>query len=433
MNKLAKIIILFLLITNCSLDNKSGIWTKEKKTKLSNNKNIFILEKEEFAIKEFNKNLKISIDKITKDTSISINDNNVGIGNFSGKLKNTKKYNFSKIKRFNEFDPELTFYRGNIFFFDNNGSVLKLDQNFEPIWKKNHYLKYEKKLKPILYIAAHNNTLIIADTISKLYAVNIESGDILWTTHGKSPFNSQVKIYKDKVFIVDTENNLNCYDIKDGKKIWSLSTEGSFISSGGKLSVVIKNDKIFFNNSLGDITALDINSGGLIWQISTQNSLLFEDILNLKNSTLVASDNAILFSNNKNEFYSLDQESGKINWKQKVNSNLTPILTGNLLVTISSDGFLFYIERKTGNVIKIISIFNQLCEKLKKKTKPVGFTMTNKDLFITTNNGRLINVNIENGKIKSILKIDNDKISKPFISNQNMFIMKNRSVIKYNG
>ncbi len=433
MNKLAKIIILFLLITNCSLDNKSGIWTKEKKTKLSNNKNIFILEKEEFAIKEFNKNLKISIDKITKDTSISINDNNVGIGNFSGKLKNTKKYNFSKIKRFNEFDPELTFYRGNIFFFDNNGSVLKLDQNFEPIWKKNHYLKYEKKLKPILYIAAHNNTLIIADTISKLYAVNIESGDILWTTHGKSPFNSQVKIYKDKVFIVDTENNLNCYDIKDGKKIWSLSTEGSFISSGGKLSVVIKNDKIFFNNSLGDITALDINSGGLIWQISTQNSLLFEDILNLKNSTLVASDNAILFSNNKNEFYSLDQESGKINWKQKVNSNLTPILTGNLLVTISSDGFLFYIERKTGNVIKIISIFNQLSEKLKKKTKPVGFTMTNKDLFITTNNGRLINVNIENGKIKSILKIDNDKISKPFISNQNMFIMKNRSVIKYNG
>ena len=433
MSKLIKIIILFSLITNCSLDNKSGIWTGDKNIKLSNNKYKNISKKEEIKTKELNKSLKISLEKTTKYMSASINDNDVGLGNYSGKLKKITKYNFSKINRFDEFDPELIFYKKKLFFFDNKGFILKFDQNFQTIWKKNHYLKYERKLKPIIYMATYNNTLIVADTISKLYAVNIESGDILWTTHGKSPFNSQVKIYKDKVFIVDSENNLNCYNIKDGKKLWNLSTEGSFISSGGKLSIAIKNNKIFFSNSLGDITAVDINSGGLIWQISTQNSVLFEDILNLKNSTLVASDNSILFSNNKNEFYSLDQESGKINWKQKINSDLTPVLAGNLIVTMSLDGHLFYIERKTGNIIKIISIFNQLDKKFKKKMKPVGFAITHKDLFITTSNGRLINVNIENGKINLILKIDNDKISKPFISNQNMFIMKNRSVIKYNG
>jgi len=432
-SKLSQIIILFLLTANCSLDNKSGIWKNDKKIKLSNNKNISIFKKEKIQTKEFNKDLKISLEKTTKYRSAKTYDNNIGVGNYLGKLRNTEKYKFSKIKRFHEFDPELTFYKKNMFFFDNKGSVFKLNQNLKIIWEKNHYLKYEKKLKPILYMAAHNNTLIVADTISKLYAVNIESGDILWKTYGNSPFNSQVKIYKDKVFIIDSENNLNCYNINDGKKIWSLSTEDTFISSESKLSIAIKNNKIFFNNELGDITALDINSGGLIWQISTQNSLLFEDMLNLKNSNLVASDNSILFSNNKNEFYSLDQESGKINWKQKINSNLTPIIVGNLIVTISLDGHLFYIDRKTGSIIKIISIFNQLSKKLKKESKPVGFVITNKDLFLTTSNGRLINVNIENGKINLISKIDNDKISKPFIYNKSMFIIKNRSIIKFNG
>ena len=277
-----------------------------------------------------------------------------------------------------------------------------------------------------------NNKLIVADTVSKLYAVNVDDGEILWSKYSEAPFNSQPKAYNNKIFVLDLLNQLNCYSASNGEKIWSVNTEKSFINSDGNQSIAIKDNKVFFNNSLGDITAIDADTGVLIWQISTENSILFDDIIKLKTSSLVATYNSILFSNNKNEFYSIDQESGKINWKQEINSFLTPILIGNLIVTVSPEGYLFYIDHNTGNIVKIINVLDQLSNKLKNNANPIGFTMTYKNLYLSMSNGRLVIFDIKNDKIESISKFDNNKISRPFIFDQNIFIAKDNSVTKIN-
>ena len=54
----------------------------------------------------------------------------------------------------------------------------------------------KKKQKPILFFAKSNNILIVADNIAKFYALDINTGELLWTKKNKAPFNSQIKIYK---------------------------------------------------------------------------------------------------------------------------------------------------------------------------------------------------------------------------------------------
>ena len=49
---------------------------------------------------------------------------------------------------------------------------------------------------------------------------------------------------------------------------------------------------------------------------------------------------------------------------------------------------------------------------------------------MTTNNGRLIVLNISTGKTILVLKIDNEKISRPFVLGQNLFIIKDNAIIK---
>ena len=41
-------------------------------------------------------------------------------------------------------------------------------------------------------------------------------------------------------------------------------------------------------------------------------------------------------------------------------------------------------------------------------------------------------IDIFTGKTKSILKIDNDKISRPFVLKKNLYIIKENSIIKLN-
>ena len=427
MNRLSLLLLILLFVSSCSLDKKSGIWTNEKKLN-EDNKNQKLFKKEAANTNEFNANLNVEFPLNIKINEFNTIDNNNGLVGYKGKLKSISKYKFSKISRFNEFDPEFIFKNDDIIFFDNRGSIIKFDNNSKLIWSKNNYNKSEKKLMPILFMASQGNNLFIADSLSNYYVINVNNGETVWSKKHTSPFNSQVKIYQGKVLVVDSENTLNCYSIKDGSKLWHLKTENSFINSPKKLSIVLKNKTVFFNNSLGDITAIDIDNGSLKWQISTQNSEIYEEIFNFKTSEIIAGNNSILFSNNKNQFYSVDQISGTINWKQKINSDLRPVLIGSLVITISKEGYLYIIDNETGNIIRITNVFNKL--KNKKNTEPVGFLVGVNDIFLTTSKGSLVVIDKLTGKTKSTFKLTNGKLSRPLSLNQNMFIIKDNSIIK---
>ena len=71
-------------------------------------------------------------------------------------------------------------------------------------------------------------------------------------------------------------------------------------------------------------------------------------------------------------------------------------------------------------------------QKINKKdnVKPTGFIVGKSSFFITTSNGRLLEVDIKSGQTKSITKIDNSIIYRPSILNKSMFIITDNSIIK---
>ena len=143
-------------------------------------------------------------------------------------------------------------------------------------------------------------------------------------------------------------------------------------------------------------------------------------------------NNVILFSNNKNEFFSLDIKTGNINWKQKINSNLRSTLVNDLIFTISMEGFLIIIDKRTGSIVRITDIFKIFKTKKRANINPVGFILGSKNIYLTTDNGKLITIAVKNGQVLSVQKIDNKTISRPFILNQNLFIVKDNGIIKLN-
>jgi len=433
-NKIIIFVFILFFATSCSLNSKSKFWTNEKKIQVEDDSRITeIFKKDKIYKNELNSNLKIKLsEKIIKKSFINNFNNNNGRTNYDGDLKKSSRFKFSKIDNFEYADPEIVFDKDNLIFFDNKGSILKFTNSSKLVWKKNFYNKYEKKLKPLLSFANNNEVLLVTDNIAKFYAVNINSGELLWKKKNSSPFNSQIKIYKDRFFAVDINNVLRCYSIKDGNEIWQFRTEKSFIKSTKKLSLLIIDNKIIFNNSLGDISAVDIQTGNMIWQKPTQTSSIFEDTFSLMTSDLIGSKNVILLSNNKNEFYSLDIKDGSLNWKQKINSNLRPTLIGDLIFTITMEGFLVVINNKNGKVIRSTDILKKYKKKRKEKFKPIGFIVGVNNIYLTSNNGRLLVIDILTGRTSSILKIDNKKISRPFVLDQNLFIIEKSSIIKLN-
>jgi outer membrane protein assembly factor BamB len=432
-NKIFIFFLIFIFLNNCSYNSKSKFWTKEKnikqETKKSKKKNLFLLE--DALQKELNPTLEIKLTKIKLNYD-KINNNNNSVNKYLGNLEKISKFNYSKIEYFDQYEPEIIFEKENIIFFDNKGAIIKFDINSDLIWKKNHYSKHEKKINPFLFFAIHENTLVVVDTVSKYYAVDINNGELLWSFYNNAPFISDVKIENDKIFVVDSNDVLKCFSLEDGSLIWEYNSDSSTIKSSKKISIAIAENKVLFNNSMGDINAVDIDNGNLLWITPTANKQSLIQPYLLKISDLVIQDNSVLFSNNNNEFYSLDINNGFTNWIQKVNTYIRPAIVNDLIFTITLEGFLFIIDNPTGNIIRVTDVFDQFKIKKRSKIKPVGFSISETDIFLSTDNGKLLIIDILTGKTKSTLKIDNIKISKPFFSNNNLYLIKENSIIKLN-
>ena len=433
MNKIFVFFLIIIFLNNCSFNSKSKFWTNEKnikqEIKKNNIKELFTLE--EALQKELNPDLEIKLIKL-KLTNDKTNQNNNSINKYSGNLEKISKFKFSKIEYFDQYEPEIIFEKENIIFFDNKGTIIKFDKNSDLIWKKNYYSKQEKETNPFLFFSRHEDVLIVVDTISKYYAIDINSGELLWSFYNNAPFISDVKIENDKVFVIDSNNVLMCFSLVNGSLIWKYRSDSSTVKSSKKISIAIDNNKILFNNSVGDINAVDINTGNLIWITPTADKINSIQPYLLKISDLVVQDRSVLFSNNNNEFYSLDVNTGFVNWIQKINTYIRPAIVNDLIFTVSLEGFLIIIDNTKGNIIRVTDVFDKFKIKKKKKIKPVGLSINKTDIFLSTNQGKLLVIDILTGKTKFILKIDNDKISRPFFSNNNLYLIKENSIIKLN-
>ena len=124
MNKYFLYLILFIIFNQCSLDTKTGFWTKPEILKEKKENLVEIFKTEEVLEKEFNPNLKIKINSLyTQKPFINNLTNNSGYINFESNLNEISKFKFKKIKNFDFINPDLLIGNDNsLTFFDEKGA-----------------------------------------------------------------------------------------------------------------------------------------------------------------------------------------------------------------------------------------------------------------------------------------------------------------------
>ena len=431
MNKLLIFILISFLLNNCSLNKNSKLWNEKEKIENSNKNLKKILVEKESVINELNSSLKLDLSKSQNNQNTNNKLNNFGSLKYEGYLNKIATHKFSKFENFEQSNFEPLFLNDGLIFFNKKGDIIRINENKKVLWKKNYYSKNEKKLNPILSFSLVSNNLIVADNVSRIFSINSNSGDLIWTNKSDYPFNSEIKINDNKFFVIDYKNTLRCFYIKDGSECWNVQTEDSFTVSKSKFSLIIKDNLVIFNNSIGDITAVDISSGLIQWQLPTQKSTITNETYNFNFSRLISDGNSIYFSNNKNQFYSVDLKTGTTNWINEINSILTPMIIDDFIFTISNSGHLFTLQKKRGNIIKINNLYKNYDKKKRKNLKPTGFSIGSNKLYLSNSDGNLIIVSLNSGEVFKLEKVARNFISKPYIKDGNLFVVKNGSIIQY--
>ena len=72
----------------------------------------------------------------------------------------------------------------------------------------------------------------------------------------------------------------------------------------------------------------------------------------------------------------------------------------NFIFTVSLEGYLIVIEKNTGNIVRINDVFNVFKAKKRSKIKPTGFIIGTKNIYLSTDKGKLLIIDINSGKTK---------------------------------
>ena len=449
MNIKKKIIffLIFLLLNNCSFDNKTGIWSggEKEERRISElekeQKQIILVEKiyssESIYLKDklLTKNIILSETRNNSSWSMSSLNHQNFLGNiYLPRISNIflkKKIGKDKFSMRKAMSPLLAF-DNDIIFSDDNGTIFNIDKGGRINWKKNIYKNIYKKINKNLVFSIYKNNVYIADNVGFIYAIDLTNGKLVWIKNYGASIKSNIKIFHDQIFLIDHNNKIFCLNVKDGSLIWNIHSISSFIKSRNLLSLAVsKQGDLFAITSSADIFKIRGNTGNIIWSRNTAESLYADATDFFNSSEIVLTDDQIFFSSGFT-FYSYDVDTGDINWKNEVHSVATPIIDGKNIFIVTQNGYFVVLNKDTGRIISSTNILNIL-KKKKQKTHVTGFIMGSGKIYSVTLNGYLIVSSAISGKTEYFKKIGASNISPLIINNGALYILtKNSRIIGFN-
>ena len=434
MKRTLYLIFLAFLLNNCSFDNKTGIWTgsknisKKKDVKDSNIELIFkkqneIVRNKELTLKQ---NLKFERPILFTDWSQSYQNKFNYIGNVSFLNEgNYKKYsNISKSK----INKNILVNKDNLFFSDIKGNigVFSLIDN-KLIYKFNFYKKKFKKTKIIIKLIIKDESIIAADNLGYVYSINLREKKLSWAKNFLVPFRSNLKIINNTLYLSDEKNKIILIDIQTGRKVDEFYTQPPKAVSKFESNLALdSNGNLLFLSTNGTLYSLNLkNQKTLNWiqNFKPENEIIFKGkpITIFNGLIIVSSDNSI----------SILSENGEKIWDLSIESNISPIVSGNTIITITKDNYLLLIDKENGEIIYSKNIYSLIKNDFKKNLNSKINTIdniffVNNRFLIISNNSYFIEINLQNNlNVNSIKK-------NPFDISSNIIFLKNKMIFVSN-
>ena len=246
----------------------------------------------------------------------------------------------------------------------------------------------------------------------------------------KNNDSGSLLISNEFVFFSDEKGKIYKFDIKNQRVIWELKIYESSLNNYPKnIALYLNSNILYAADNLGFLYSIDTETGKPIWQ---QNyGVPFSSNLNFYKSILyVVNQNSRLYAFNPidgEKIWSFESLSGLI--KPSRSSSIS-ILNNNLLFT-NDVGDVTVIDLNQQVIVWTKNILSQNTISNNLIFKTSNLLIDKKDVFISSNNGDLLNFNFDTGEIKWSQKLSS--IQNHISTDKYLFVLtENGFVIAFN-
>ncbi|WP_260259682.1 outer membrane protein assembly factor BamB [Vibrio intestinalis] len=270
-----------------------------------------------------------------------VNSEFTPVGQWSTSVGNGVDFYFSKLS------PEYAYDK--VFVASRNGLVRALNpENGQDLWTVD--LEQDVPARLSGGITAGYSQLFIGSENGEVIALNEETGELAWRAPVQGEVLAAPVVDSNLVLVHTTEGVLVALDQLTGEQKWVIITEVPSLSLRGNSKPATVSGGVFWGTANGRLAAAIVERGQLIWQqpIGTpQGATEIDRLVDVDASPMIMG--GILYAVGFNgQLTAIDLRSGKPAWKRSYSSSTDMANDGSRLFVVTDKDHLVAVDARSG-------------------------------------------------------------------------------------
>jgi outer membrane protein assembly factor BamB len=275
-------------------------------------------------------------------------------------------------------------------------------------------------------IAYANGRVFIATGYAQVVAVNAATGKEIWRQNLASPAHGPPTVADGRVFTITVDNELEVLAASDGHRLWTQNgiPEPADLLIGA--SPAVQGDTVIVPYSSGELDALRAENGRAVWtdNLATAQPLgALSSLADIRGQPVIDRDRVFAVSHS-GILVSIDLRTGDRVWEQDIGGTHMPWVAGDYIYVLANDRDLACLLRSDGHVRWVRTLPRYGDEK--DKTNPLrwsGPVLAGNRLIVISSNGEALSVSPYTGDFLGRTKFSSGVYLDPVVANGTLYVM----------
>ena len=279
-------------------------------------------------------------------------------------------------------------------------------------------------------IAYDNGKLFASTGFGTVVALDAKTGKTLWTANTVVPVHSAPVVVDGRVYVITHENQTFALDANDGHTLWDHrgTVESAGIISSASVGVV--GDTVVVPYSSGELFALRAQNGTPAWTdtLSRSGNVTALTVINDIVGRPVIDRNVVFAISHSGTLAAVNLRSGSRAWTRNISGIQTPLVAGDYVFVVSTDGLVVCLARTDGRMrwTSQLPAFGNP----EKKRAPIVWTgplLVSNFLVLVASDGRAALLSPYTGQKLGETAIPTGTFITPVVANGIMYVLTNEA------
>ena len=323
---------------------------------------------------------------------------------------------------------------GRLFLIDSRSIVVAADAaTGRLLWRKS--LKPRKEKARIGFgggVAAAGDLVIAATGFGDLVAFDAATGRERWRHDGIVPLRGSPAVAGGRVFALTMDNQIIAVSIEDGQMLWTQAGLPEDAQLLGAATAAVSGDTAVFGLSSGELFALRAANGQLAWQDTLSRTGRLTPLATLADidGFPVIDRGRVYAVSHAGRIAAIDLRSGERLWEQDVAAVNTPWAAGDYIFVVTADAEVAALSAADGRV-RWVTRLERFADPKKRKDPVVwsGPVLAGDRLIVVSSNGFALSLSPYTGEVLSGIRTGETVVAPPIVADGRLYLLANNGEV----